>query len=243
MTCEEYYKTHDDPGTAARCQVPVIQADTARAFALLGTSTTFFGVMNLFITGWIIKAFSIKTALLVSVFWPSIRLLVQNIGVEYGAATGIMIIQLSQLITIIGGPAGYVLALNAYATEIVEPAERTGTLGKLQGCAMFGTSIGFLAGGLLGDIFSIKMPFRVTFVLFLSSTVYAWLALPEVGALSKKEQARAAKSLAAFIDPIKMFAPVKWQLTSGKVKKEYGILLLGIGIFLGVLVCSQLTSV
>lgn len=50
---------------------------------------------------------------------------------------GILIIQLSQIITVIGGPAGYLLALNSFATEVVLPNERTATIGRLTGCAMY----------------------------------------------------------------------------------------------------------
>lgn len=38
----------------------------------------------------------------------------------------------------------YRLVLNTYISEIVEPSERTGVFGKLQGCAMFGGAFGFL---------------------------------------------------------------------------------------------------
>lgn len=136
MTCEAYYQTHPDESTPGfdRCNNRDIEAGTSRAVALLGASTTLFGVLNLFVTGWAIKKFGIKIALLISVFWPAVRLAVQNIGVETGGAKGILIVQCSQIITIIGGPAGYLLALNSFVTEVVEHKERTGALGKLQGC-------------------------------------------------------------------------------------------------------------
>ncbi|KAK3100843.1 hypothetical protein LTR53_018927, partial [Teratosphaeriaceae sp. CCFEE 6253] len=61
MTCEEYYRHHDVPPPGLsfdhRCQVHEIEGSTARAVALLGTSTTFFGVANLFFTAWMMKAF------------------------------------------------------------------------------------------------------------------------------------------------------------------------------------------
>ncbi|KAK3088953.1 hypothetical protein LTR53_019867, partial [Teratosphaeriaceae sp. CCFEE 6253] len=117
------------------------------------------------------KAFGIKKALQLTVFFPAVRLAVQNVGVETGAGMGILIVQLSQIITVIGGPVGYILALQSLATEIVEPAERTATLGRLSGCAMFGTALGYLAGGLIGDYAGIIWPFRVTLILFLLSCV------------------------------------------------------------------------
>ena len=238
MTCDEYYKHHElpPPNTPAydhRCNVHSIEASTARAVALLGSGTTLFGVVNLFFTGWMIKAWGIKRALLISMFWPAVRLLVQNIGVMTGAGLGIIIIQLSQIITIVGGPAGYLLALNSFATEVVLPAERTGTLGRLQGCAMFGTALGYLAGGLLSDWFGMITPFRVTLVLFCLSTAYGFLFLPYIP-LSKEVEKKASKSLGAFFDPLKMFVPQRWILRNGIVQREYGVLLLGAGAFLAV---------
>lgn len=68
MTCEAYYETHPEPGAGHdRCSNREIEAGTARAVSLLGTSTTFFGVINLFITGWNIKRFGVKTGLAIQV--------------------------------------------------------------------------------------------------------------------------------------------------------------------------------
>jgi MFS family permease len=243
MTCEEYYKSHSgQPGTGLsdpRCKVHQIEADTARAVALLGASTTLFGVVNLFFTGWTMKAFGIKRALLLTVVFPAVRLVVQNIGVEIGAGLGIIVVQCSQIITVVGGPVGYLLALNSLATEVVEPAERTATLGRLSGCAMFGTALGYLAGGFLGDIFGIIWPFRVTLGLFVLCCFYVWICLPNIH--NKDVEAKASKSLSSFFDPIKMFAPQKNLLpNTGKVQRQYGVLLLGVGVFLGVLATSYI---
>ncbi|KAK3616915.1 hypothetical protein LTR56_025632 [Elasticomyces elasticus] len=240
MTCDEYYQHHDSPPPGLsfdhRCQVHTIEASTARSVALLGTSTTFFGVANLFFTSWTMKAMGVKKALQLTVFFPAVRLAIQNIGVETGAGMGILIVQLSQIITIIGGPVGYLLALNSLATEVVEPAERTATLGRLSGCAMFGMAFGYLAGGLIGDYLGIIWPFRVTLVLFLLCCLYIQLCLPTI---HNKVEGK-AKTLSSFFDPIKMFAPAKWVLDGGKVQREYGVLLLGIGTFLGVLATSYI---
>ena len=238
MTCDEYYKHHPSPPLNSpayddRCKIHSIEGSTARAVALLGTGTTLFGVANLFITGWTIKAWGVKRALLISIFWPAVRLAVQNIGVMTGAGLGILIIQLSQIITIVGGPAGYLLALNSFATEVVLPVERTATIGRLTGCAMFGTAIGYLAGGLLSDWFGIIAPFRVTLVLFCISTIYGVVFLPTIPTSTEVEK-KASKSLGAFFEPLKMFVPRKWALRNGTVRREYGVLLLGIGAFLAV---------
>lgn len=175
----------------------------------------------------------VKTALLIDILWPAIRLVIQNIGVMVGAGKGILIVEASQIITIIGGPAGYLLALNSYATEIVLPYERTGTLGRLQGCAMFGTGLGFLSGGLLSDWFGMLAPFRITLLLFCISTLFAFLFLPTIP-VSDEVRAKASKNLSSFFEPLKMFTPQKWELRNGVVRREYGVLLLGCGAFLAV---------
>ena len=242
MTCEEYYRSHPDSGVATRCNLPEIEAGAARAVALLGASTTVFGVMNLFLTGWWMKRFGIKSALLISVFWPAVRLAIQNVGVMVGAGPGIILVQASQVITIVGGPAGYQLALNSFAAEVVNPEARTGTLGRLSGCSMFGTAIGFLAGGLLSDAFDISTPFKVTLVLFLFSFVYVWLCLPRTYAKMSPEALKKTQSLSAFFEPLRLFVPQKWVLQNGLVQTEYGVLFLGMGAFLGVLATGYIST-
>jgi MFS family permease len=238
MTCEAYYTTHPLPPPGGdRCDNRQIEASTATSVALLGGLTTFFGIINLFLTGWSIKKLGIKSALLIQVFFPAVRLSIQNIGVQTGGKLGILIVQCSQIITIIGGPSGYLLTLNSYITEVVEHEARTGVLGQLTGCAMFGTSLGYLAGGLLSDIFGIIAPFRVTLMLFLISWLYVLLFLPWI---PKSEAAvkKNSKDFTRFFGPLKMFAPQKWVLVDGRTQNEWGTPLLGIGVFLGVLATS-----
>ena len=234
MTCEAYYESHPEPAPGFdRCDLREIEAGTARAVSLLGASTAFFGVINLFITGWTVKKLGVKSALAIQIFFPAIRLAIQNFGVAFGGGNGIMIIQSSQIITIIGGPGGYLLALNSFITEVVENKERTGALGRLQGCAMFGMAGGFLAGGLISDLFGIQAPFKVTLALFLICCVYVLLTFPYIP--PNADAASTSKGIAGFFGPVKMFAPQKWRLRDGRAQTEYGTLLLGIGVFLGVL--------
>jgi hypothetical protein len=63
--------------------------------------------LNLFVTGWTSKKFGPRAALLVQIFIPAIRVVAQIIGVVAGKRDGMIIIQATQLITILGGPAGY----------------------------------------------------------------------------------------------------------------------------------------
>jgi hypothetical protein len=237
MTCDAYYtRTHEEPepGLLDRCNIHEIEADTARAVALLGASTTLFGVLNLFVTGWLIKKFGPKVALLISVFWPAVRLTIQNIGVMTGSYQGILIIQSSQIITVLGGPAGYLLALNSYVIEVIDPSERTGALGKLQGCTFFGTSLAYLVGGLISDMFGIIAPFRVTLGLFLTSSIYVLLSLPWIPP-QKDVASQTSSGLKRFFGPLKVLAPQRWVLQSGKIQTQYGPMLLASGTFLAVL--------
>jgi hypothetical protein len=63
--------------------------------------------MNLFIAGWMVKRFGPRLALMMQTFVPAIRVATQMLGVVAGRTTGMLIIQCTQLITILGGPSGY----------------------------------------------------------------------------------------------------------------------------------------
>ncbi|GAB7363451.1 hypothetical protein MBLNU230_g3725t1 [Neophaeotheca triangularis] len=245
MTCEAYYKQHPDqslPGSD-RCSIPQIEAATARAVSLLGMSTTFFGMANLFLTGSLIKKYGVKTSLAIQVFWPAVRLAVQNVGVEVGGGNGIIIIQCSQIITIVGGPVGYLLALNNFVTEVTSHQDRTPALGRLQGCTMFGSALGFLAGGLLSDGMGTIWPFRVTLGLFVLSTLYVVFCLPHIAPDKAAAEAQKDKSaLAKFFQPLKTIMPRKWVLADGRIKNEYGALVLAIGVFMGVLATGYIPT-
>lgn len=205
-------------------------------------------------------------------FWPAIRLCFQIFGgkriehhhqshvvkqhtVTIGGSAGIAVIQITQFICVLGGPAGYLsvsspylvlvailtkysrLVTNTYASELVRPHERTSALGVLQGCVMFGTAIGFLLGGLTGDIFGIRSPFQIAFALMSLSSIYVLIFLPYIApppaiAASKSIQ---SQGLARFIGPARMFAAERFVLPNGKVAWQYGIPLLGLGVFFGVL--------
>jgi MFS family permease len=98
---------------------------------------------------------------------------------------------------------------------------------------MFGTSLGFLSGGLISDWFGIQMPFIVALALFCLSTLYSFLSLPTIPRDTELEK-KTSKSLSAFFDPLKMFIPRKWVLRNGTIRREYGVLLLGLGAYLAV---------
>lgn len=247
MTCDAYYEdTHHarDPSATDACSIHEIEAGTARAIALLGASTTLFGLVNLLVTGWTIKRLGVKRALGIQIFWPAVRLLIQNIGVSKGSSAGILIVQTSQIITVLGGPNGYVLALNSFVADVVEHEGRTGALGRLQGCMLYGAAIGFLIGGLIGDAYGVIAPFRMTVVLFLLSCVYVALCLPSTPPPNNtdKDLPRPSIGLGRFIGPLKIFAPQKWTLLDGRTSTQFGALTLGLGVFLGILATGYIPT-
>ncbi|KAH7355908.1 major facilitator superfamily domain-containing protein [Pyrenochaeta sp. MPI-SDFR-AT-0127] len=238
MTCNAYYEDHTpDPVDTDICAKREIEAGAARAFALLAASTTIFGLVNLLVAGWTIKRLGVKRALIIQVFWPAVRLLIQNIGIMKGSKTGIAIVQASQIITIVGGPNGYVLCLNSLVADVVEHEARTGALGRLQGCMYFGAAIGFLIGGIVGDAFGIIAPFRMTLALFLLCCAYIAVSLPAVAPPKEDDEAsqRPTLGVSRFFGPLRIFAPQKWILPDGTTRTQFGALTLGIGVFLGIL--------
>ncbi|KAF9701370.1 hypothetical protein EKO04_000335 [Ascochyta lentis] len=247
MTCDAYYEDERhvrDPTARDACARHEIEASTARSIALLGGSTTLFGLINLLITGWTIKRLGVKRALVIQIFWPAVRLAVQNIGVSKGSSAGIIILQASQIITVVGGPNGYVLALNSFVADVVEHEGRTSALGRLQGCMYFGAAVGFLIGGLIGEAFGIAAPFRITLVLFLLSCLYIASCLPSTPPHEEKDGhlSQPVTGIGRFLGPLRIFAPQKWTLIDGRQSTQFGALTLGLGVFLGILATGYIPT-
>lgn len=247
MECDVYYETHPPHvGPGDRCALNDIAAGTATQFSLLGMSTTFCGTLNLFLTGWTVKRWGPRRALVLQTFIPAIRVATQVLGVLAGGAAGITIIQATQLITILGGPAGYILVVNTIAGELVAPAQRTAAFGQLQGCIMLGQAIGLFLGGMVGDAFGIRMPFQVAFLFFLVSSLYAGLVLPYISPASltdgKKDPSGRTTTkggggggVGGFLAPLRIMAPQRVRLADGRVARHWGVFFLCCGMFLAVL--------
>ncbi|KAJ7843034.1 hypothetical protein B0H13DRAFT_2364931 [Mycena leptocephala] len=88
--------------------------------------------------------------------------------------------QSTQLITILGGGAGYLLSVNSYMAEVVEPEERTAAFGVLAGIAISGVANGYICGGLSNDLIGLSAPFQITFCLLVGSTLFTALCLPYI---------------------------------------------------------------
>ncbi|MCJ1443629.1 MAG: hypothetical protein MMC23_004128 [Stictis urceolatum] len=230
-----------------RCSIHAIESSTALSVSLLGASTTLFGVANLFLTGSLIKRIGLKRTLLIQGFFPAVRLLVQNVGVEVWGNTGIIIVQCSQIVSIIGGPSGYILVLNSFVTEVVEYEERTASLGRLAGSMTFGAAIGFLLGGVVAEEFGIKAPFRLTCILFLTACLYVLIFLPHIPPPESGDAEQAASNdkkakksaLGKFVGPMAVFAPRNFITRDGILQKEYGAFLLACGVFLAILATGR----
>ncbi|KAJ3547594.1 hypothetical protein NM208_g1441 [Fusarium decemcellulare] len=237
MTCETFYDSHPPyQGTGDKCSRDEIAAGTATQFSILGMSTTFCGTLNLFVAGWMVKRFGPRAALLAQIFIPAIRVATQIIGVVAGKKEGMIIIQATQLITILGGPAGYILVVNIIAGEVVEPLKRTAVFGQLQGAIMLGQGIGYLTGGMIGDAIDIRAPFDVAFISFILAGIYAWIALPYISPESMSNgQKSGQQGVSGFLAPLKVLTPQKLRLVDGRLKRHYGVIFLCGGIFLGVL--------
>ncbi|KAF4446988.1 hypothetical protein F53441_9459 [Fusarium austroafricanum] len=232
MTCDSFYDKHPPyEGPGDRCSRDEIAAGTATQYSILGMRT-----LNLFVTGWMSKKFGPRAALLAQIFVPAIRVVTQILGVVAGKDRGMMIIQLTQIITILGGPAGYILVVNIIAGEVVEPIRRTAVFGQLQGAIMLGQGIGYLTGGMIGDAIDIRAPFDVAFISFILAGIYAWSALPYISPESMSNGANSDKQgVSGFLAPLKILTPQKLRLADGRVKKHLGVIFLCSGIFLGVL--------
>ncbi|KAK4031593.1 major facilitator superfamily domain-containing protein [Parachaetomium inaequale] len=237
MECDVFYENNPPyEGTGDRCSRNEIAAGTATQFSILGMSTTFCGTINLFVAGWMAKRFGPRAALMVQTLVPAIRVATQILGVLAGGEAGIIIFQCTQLITIIGGPVGYILVANVITGELVEPFRRTAVFGMLQGCIMLGQGIGYLSGGMIGDAWGIRRPFEVAFCSFLLSTLYVRIAVPYIAPESLSAGSKPnSKALAEFLSPLRVLAPQKVFLETGVVRSHYGVLFLCAGVFLGVL--------
>ncbi|KAI1372564.1 hypothetical protein F4677DRAFT_248098 [Hypoxylon crocopeplum] len=235
MECDIFY-THNPPfeGSGDRCHRREINAGTATQVSLLGMLTSISGVFNLFVCGYFIKLWGPRWAFCSQTTIVGIRVLTQVIGVTIGGRTGELMFQYFQIIGIIGGPRGYQLVLNTSVSELVAAKDRTAVFGRLQGAIMLGTAFGFILGGVLGDVYNIRRPFEVAFFLYVATTIYGALFMPTKAGNENTTKKQGARGISGFFAPLKIIVPHKYRLESGKVIKNYSLIFLALGIFLGV---------
>ncbi|KAJ6534969.1 hypothetical protein B0H19DRAFT_1184550 [Mycena capillaripes] len=208
--------------------------------------STFSGTANLLLTTWQIRHWGLRAAIVQQTFWPALRNLTQIYATFVGGRLGITVMQSTQLITILGGGAGYMLSANSYIAEVVEPVERTAAFGVLAGMSMLGSALGYTAGGLANDLINISAPFEITFLLLVASTLYTALLLPYIpptanmplatthttSTTADSDSSKKSESLFAFLACLTVFLPFKYAHRSGTF---WGLALLGLGAFGGVL--------
>lgn len=165
--------------------------------------------------------------------FPVFRNMAQTSAMYIGGRTAILIVTATQSITILGGGAGYLLTANTYVSELVLPEERTACFGILQGVTMFGTAIGFTFGGIIFNNFGLAAPFEVTLCLLIFSTILSSLFLPYIAPTTSIESTEGkSNGIFSFLEPLKVFIPNVKKNGKGK---DFGLLLLGAGMFTGVL--------
>ncbi|KAI1494160.1 major facilitator superfamily domain-containing protein [Biscogniauxia mediterranea] len=235
MECDIFWSHHGPfEGPGDRCHRREINAGTATQVSIVGMSTSFSGVFNLFICGYFIKIWGPRWAFVSQTALLGLRVSTQILGVTIGGRAGEIIFQAFQAIGIIGGPRGYQLVLNTAVSELVAAKDRTAVFGRLQGSIMLGTAFGYLLGGVLGDVYNIRRPFETAFFLYIVSTIYGALFMPTGSGNETSGQKQGGRGLSAFFAPIKVIVPHRYRLESGKIIKNYGLVFLAIGIFLGV---------
>ncbi|KAJ7496344.1 hypothetical protein B0H11DRAFT_859582 [Mycena galericulata] len=249
FNCQEYYEDPAHPryeGTGDACAITAIDTVTAKDITVMITLTTFSGTLNLIVTTWEIKNWGLRKAIINQTFWPALRNLTQIYATVVGGRLGITIMQSTQLITILGGGAGYLLSANSYMAEVVGPEERTAAFGVLAGMAMLGVANGYICGGLSNDFIGLSAPFEITFCLLVGSTFFTAFCLPYIppgGFPSKSddnstdddptpEDLEKKESVFAFLYCLSIFLPGKYADDKGRF---WGLPLLAAGAFWSVM--------
>ncbi|BGP19974.1 hypothetical protein JCM10213_006751 [Rhodosporidiobolus nylandii] len=240
MICEEYWRDdgHGWAGEGDRCRLPEIEARTAVEISRMVTLTTLAGILNLLTTGYVTKRAGVRRAMLFQTAWPCVRNLVQTWGVLHGGMAGVRAFQLSQLITIGGGGAGYMLTANTYCSELVEPDARTAAFGRLQGVQFLGTAAGLMVGGVLGAKLHPAAPFLAALICLVLSTFLSGCFLPYIPPPEQTEASK-AKGRGGMLAPIKVFRPRRVTREDGSSGgRWYGLALLSLGAFVAVFATS-----
>ncbi|KJZ75818.1 hypothetical protein HIM_04642 [Hirsutella minnesotensis 3608] len=244
MECDSFYDSYPPyEGAGDRCSRDEIAAGAAAHYSILNMMVTLCGTANLFVAGAVVKQFGPRAALVMQTAAPAVRVSFQILGIMAGKRTGMAIIKATQFFTILGGPSGFVLVVNILAGQLVQPARQTAIFGRLQGCIMLGRGAGYLLGGLIGNAFGVKMPFKVAFVCFILAVPYTRYAIPCVShnpvSGGRNPSLQCPSGLLA---PIKILIPQCLQRPDGRIIRYYGTLVLCSGIFIRVVATGYAPS-
>jgi hypothetical protein len=238
MECDIYWDKHGPwDGTGNRCQRSEIAAGTAYQFSRLCMSTYFLGIFNLFLVDRMSRKWGPRRAMAIQIFFPMLRLTMQLFGVAIGRRTGERIIQASQMFVLIGGPAGYKLTMNTTAGEVVPRSRRTAMFGQLQGVIMAVQGVSRFAGGVIGSLLGVSVPYILAIFFMLLSQAFVQLRLPYISPESLYGQAKASGGSGGeggFFAPLKILQPQTFSV-AGRTIKYYGVTSVCLGLFTGVL--------
>lgn len=111
--------------------------------------------------------------------------LVTAIGMVGSGMSGSIEVLLAWRFVAGAGSAMYMTGAQIYLTDISTPENRARFIGTNQGALLFGTSMGPAVGGLLAEVWGIRVPFYVVGAAALIATVYAYTRLPETRHLAQ----------------------------------------------------------
>jgi hypothetical protein len=88
---------------------------------------------------------------------------------------------------------------------------------------------------MIGDAIDIRAPFDVACITFLIACAYVRIGLPYISPESMSNKKKPGQQgISGFFAPLKILAPQRIRLSTGGIKKHYGVIILCAGIFLGV---------
>jgi hypothetical protein len=191
-------------------------------------------IVNLFTSAWFINRYGVKVAMVQQTVWAAFRNLTQIYAQTVGGATGMGIIQTTQLFNILGSGGGLTLCSNSYVAMLSGDAERTANFGVLGGITMLGAGIGYTGGGLADRYISYLAPFQGAFLLLCFCTAFGMFFLPYFKPEGTKDGNKNTKKSGGFLGPMRVFAPRK--RTEGNTStRDWNLFFLGTGTFLSVL--------
>lgn len=230
MTCEDYYldPTHLPPPTGDACNVPAIDASTAKSVAMMSSMTVAGTIVNLFTSAWVISRWGVKAAMFQQTFWAALRNLCQIYAQVTGGRAGIDITIGTQVFNALGSGGGFQLCANSFISILAEESERTAQFGILSGVFMLGSGIGFSVGGVLFNYVGRLAPFVLAFGFLVFCTLFGALFLPYIAPEHKQEK----KPRQSILAPLAVFLPTRKPEGGGR---NWAMFFLGLGTFLSVL--------